>query len=63
MKGSGQLTENENTVNEPERCTVCHRLAGMPTAPCGSCPDWEKVNLSMITGLSPEEIDALGGLK
>lgn len=23
----------------PGRCAVCQRLAGMPTAPCGSCPD------------------------
>ena len=24
------------------RCDYCDRLAGMPTAPCPNCPDWQR---------------------
>lgn len=49
MSGSYVPGLAEHAQAAPKRCGACGRLAGMPTAPCGVCPDYAIRALSQHT--------------
>lgn len=50
--GADPITEEELTTRP--RCSLCGRLEGMPTAPCGDCPDAGSWTPSSPSGDYPE---------